>query len=145
MGLYVFVWKKFDEAWESFNKMILAEDQMTIDQLQTLYQKNKKVDRINPELAMWLSIVPGLGQIYAGDYEDAANSVLINAAFLTLYFQVASQYSLVDGMLAVLPWFQRYYIGGFQNAKTLAVKKKERKRNEVLRDVLLLMQESKKE
>ncbi len=125
--------EEYDAAWNGFAKLV-PKDEATRNVLDNLYQKNKRAERINPNTARWLSLFPGLGQFYAGNYKDATNSLLLNAVFLTLYIHVSTTYSFVDGLLSVYPWFQRYYIGGFQNAKRIAIEMKNKKHNQVLQD-----------
>jgi tetratricopeptide (TPR) repeat protein len=145
MSLIHFRKGDFDLAFGGFESIIPSTDIEGRQRIADLKKECEKIDRINPNTAQWLSLLlPGLGQLYVGEYDNALNSFLINAAFATLYFTVIKSYSLLDGILSIYPWFQRYYIGGFQNAKRLAVEVKDNRRRLVLREVLLTVSESKK-
>ena len=68
-------------------------------------------------LASCLSVIPGLGQIYAHDFADGANAFLLDSPLL-----VVSAYSLMTFhffdfiLLEASPTF-RFYLGNFQNAR----------------------------
>jgi hypothetical protein len=79
---------------------------------------------------MFLSIIPGVGQLYLGEYEAAINSFLLTGFFTGLYIVAMGNLSLLDAVLSVAPWFHRYYQGGLLQAKALAIKKKEIKDSE---------------
>lgn len=104
--------------------------------IESLFAQAEKNYGKNPETAMWLSLFPGLGQAYVNEYGEAANSFLINSVFLSLYFYVALTYNPIQGFIAVLPWFQRYYIGGMQNARSLAKEKKREEKDRILKEIL---------
>lgn len=98
-----------------------------------------KIDKKKPYLALGMSaVLPGLGQAYAGEWSDAANSFFLNVLTTTLYFYVIASYSYLDALMAVLPWWHRYYVGGFTNARDMVLDQREDKMNEVLNDILIL-------
>ncbi len=143
MGVINFKQGDYEGAHQNF-KNCIAQDTSVMNELYSLFEENHEVNKLNPKRAQYLSyVLPGLGQLYAGDYENAINSLLINAAFLTLYFEVAFSYSLLDGMLSILPWFNRYYLGGATKAKEIANKKIVERRNEVFAEILHLIAEQK--
>lgn len=83
----------------------------------------------NPNAAMIMSaVLPGLGQMYSGSKQEAVNSLSINAFFLALTLRTAQFLRPFDLIVAVLPWFQRYYVGGYNRASILAHQKQIKKR-----------------
>ena len=96
----------------------------SVDSIFNLAVKNNK---FNVYLPMILSIIPGLGQLYLGEYEASANSLMLTGFLAGLYIIAIQNLTRLDAVLSVLPWFERYYQGGLLQAKELAVKKKKRK------------------
>lgn len=89
--------------------------------------------RYNPRVARVLSIViPGSGQMYAGDYRNGVNSLLLVMGFITAGIGISSSVTFFDAALIVFPWFQRYYMGGYQKAYTIALEKQNAEKNRVL-------------
>lgn len=104
-----------------------------LDLLEKYCKKLEKITSKNHNRAILLSaFLPGLGQFVNGDYRDSANSFLLNSSLLYLLFDIAQRLSVVDSILSVGPWFGRYYVGGFQNAKTASINNMKRKRSAVL-------------
>lgn len=122
---------------ESHFMAIFPQDEH--QRLMDYISSGEKIARKKPYLALGMSaVLPGLGQAYAGEWEDAANSFFINALTTTLYFYVIASYSYLDAVLAVLPWWHRYYVGGFTNARDMVKDKRKTKMDLVLNDILLL-------
>jgi hypothetical protein len=90
-----------------------------------------------PRKATNLSYVfPGLGQFYAGDVKNGLNSMGLAAGLVALGIQVGLRYTFVDALLLVVPWFQRYYLGGAERAGLLAEGARYDSRREVLWEVM---------
>ncbi len=133
--------EEYSRARESFIDYLGECDTAYIKAIFDDAEKNYKK---NPQTAMWLSVfVPGLGQAYVNEYGEAANSFIINSAILSLYFYVALTYNPIQGFIAVIPWFQRYYIGGIRKAKSLTTDKKKQQRDQILRELLEYIQTQK--
>ncbi len=136
-GLIYFMNEKFDKSYKSFSNALDSNSFHKHIVLDSLFQELEDVNRLNPKLARYLSLgLPGLGQLYAGYPVEAANSFLISAAFWGLYFYTLQQYTLLDALLSVYPWFQRYYIGGHFRAGDLTEKKKLNRRNLILIEIV---------
>ena len=80
--------------------------------------------------------LPGLGQLYAGYTKEALNSFLLNSLLYALMADVIRKQSFIDGVLAIYPWLQRYYGGGYENAKKLTEGKINSQRNAVYQSIL---------
>ena len=90
------------------------------------YQK-----RYNPKRAYVMSgIVPGSGQLYTGAIKNGINSMLLIGGLYLIAINVARNYSFWDAAVALFPWVQRYYLGGMDKSKELAISKIESKRYE---------------
>jgi tetratricopeptide (TPR) repeat protein len=97
----------------------------------SIYMLAIKNNDANIYLPMFLSIIPGVGQLYLGEYEAAINSFLLTGLFTGLYIVALGNLPLIDAVLTVAPWFERYYQGGMLKAKALAIAKKEKKDDEL--------------
>lgn len=112
---------------ESFFKPLIQQDSNSVIRLEKRIKHAKKiVKRTNPAIAVTMSIIiPGLGQLYLGEIKQALNSMLLTSAFAVLFVHTAFRYSFADAAASVLPWYQRYFQGGFENAGQLALEKRE--------------------
>lgn len=100
---------------------------------------SQKAAKVKPNLAMWMSVfVPGSGQILYGNWKDGLNSMALTTALVGLYFNYVIEFSLVEGYLVVLPWFQRYHKGGYMKAKQTALNKQEEYRAKAYAEMLKL-------
>jgi hypothetical protein len=59
-----------------------------------------------------------------------------------LGFNISAKYQPVDAILTILPWYQRYYTGGYGKAEEIARKKRDMKRNEIYIRILKLVGEN---
>jgi len=110
-------------------------------------QTDQKIDEIymqaennafkNPKKARILSmIVPGAGQVYNKDYQEAVNSFLLTGLFIVLYVNVIRNYGIFQGIIGIFPWYQRYYMGGSKIAYELTLNKKEQQRIKLYNELL---------
>lgn len=133
-GIINFQTENLEKAMDNFHEYFADYDTSLVSSLFISANKN---ERLNPQKAMWMSIfVPGLGQAYAGAYEEAANSFIINTIILSLYFYVAITYNPIQGLFAVFPWFQRYYIGGINKSKTITKERKKAVKEQIFIELL---------
>lgn len=91
----------------------------------TLLKKFNRDNRIQVKTAKTLSyILPGAGQMYAGDVKNSLNSLILSASFFALYLVVGNTVSPIEAVIGIGPWFQRYYTGGVKHAGAIALEKK---------------------
>lgn len=135
MGLSYFQIDELPTAQEYFLKTASSDSaKKEINKLFTEYH-SKKIK--SPSKARTLSsITPGLGQLYAGDIKNAFNSALLTSALGILFIYTGINYGYLDAVLSVLPWLQRYYLGGIKKAGII-VQEKEQKRKDTLRNAIL--------
>lgn len=100
--------------------------------LQSEFQKVHRYDkRYNPNRAYIMSgIIPGSGQLSSGAIKDGVNSFLLVGGLFLISVRMIGLYSFWDTVISILPWIQRYYMGGMDKAEGLAISKIEEKRNE---------------
>jgi tetratricopeptide (TPR) repeat protein len=92
-----------------------------LERLKRLLAEALSSRRKSPSTALLLStIVPGTGQLYAGDPWDALNAFALNTGLATLIFTAMKhEYYLEAALLFVYP-FRRYYLGNRDNARIAA-------------------------
>ena len=111
-----------------------------INDIKALFEENRKINtKLIKTTAVLSSIIPGLGQLYIGDYRNAANSAVLNFALLGTSIVVAYRYGIVNAIVSVLPWFYRYYAGGIKKAKQTAKLKIDYKRQIIFNKLLALI------
>ncbi len=144
LGITYFGMNRFDSSETSFARILERNKPADINRLHALFAANKKTDRIRPRTAKILSIIlPGLGQFYSGDVKSGINSFLITSAFFLLGVKTAATYSFMDAFVSVFPWYQRYYMGGYNKAEAIARKRVRDKRAMVYKEILELLASAK--
>ncbi len=127
---------KFQDSENEF--LSLTTDSLKQKNVRELFLKNEKISKVNPKKAKVLSaILPGMGQLYAGDVKNGLNSFLLVGGILTwgVLASVGSPAPL-DAFLTMMPWFQRYYMGGMKRAETITVNRIQQKRSKVYNQIL---------
>ncbi len=56
----------------------------------------------------------------------------------------AVKYKFIDAILSIMPWYQRYYQGGFNRAEKMAEKKRSINRSNYFNEILKIISTSKK-
>ena len=131
---------RFSESEDALLK--IENDSLVRNNLHKLFSKAIRVQKRNPKTARILSMMlPGLGQFYSGDIRDGINSLLITSAFMYLTLNTAIQYSLLEAT-SVLPWFSRYYMGGFKRAESIAVNRIEEKQYLLFTQIMKLVRDN---
>ncbi len=140
LGLCYFGKEDFEASQEAFMRIPGPQEEEKKQQLQAIFAHRRAYLSPNPKTAMWLSLAfPGLGQLYAGDIKNSLNSMLLTVGLAYLGAYISVQYSLVDGIVAVAPWMQRYYTGGYTHAEDIAFRKRQQKRDKVFRQIYDLL------
>jgi hypothetical protein len=89
-------------------------------------------DLYNPKLAKYLSIMPGAGQFYTGEYVSGLLSIGWNVLWGYLTINAFVEDRVFDGfMVGTLLWW-RFYSGNIQNAEKFAIEKNLEKTNSAL-------------
>lgn len=139
LGIARFVARDFTGSEDYFKNAVGSSDLKRVQQLDSLFDVLRNIKHPNPKTAKLLSILlPGAGQFYAGDIKNGLNSLLLTGGFFALGLAVGVNYSLIDAAASVVPWIQRYYIGGFNRAARIAATKKQEKQDAVYQKILIL-------
>ncbi len=136
MGTLDYKSGRYTDAKKHFLAISILDnsDKFFIDKL---FIKTSKINRrFNPKMVEWMSIIPGLGQAWCGYYKESANALLLTSALVALYINVSINYKVLDGLLTVYPWFNRYYKGGINKSYKLAVQKRETEKNKLYNSLL---------
>jgi tetratricopeptide (TPR) repeat protein len=103
----------------------------------------KKIGKPNPETAFYLStIIPGAGQLYAGDFRNALNSFMLVGVLTWISVDMYKQLAWFDPLISIFPWLNRYYKGSSENARKIAEEKRALHLNQILNDVISIIQET---
>lgn len=140
LGTCYFGMTDYDKAENYFLKCVNNKDKETIKNL----FKSKKLHRPNPKTAKILSmIIPGTGQFYAGEFKEGVKSLLLISGLFAMMYKTAINNDLITGLIAVIPWFQRYYTGGYQKAKSLAIIKRQKNRSKIYNQIIKIVEKNK--
>ena len=97
----------------------------------------KRYHRISPKAARIMSmIIPGSGQFYAGDIKNGLNSLILTGGLMVLLFSSLGQFTFVDALISIAPWYQRYYVGGYNRAATIAETQIQKRTNRAITSML---------
>lgn len=128
-GISNFALENYKQSRISFSKCLAAPDLKSQHILDSLFADTLGFNSPKPNMAKNLSyIIPGLGQMYAGDTKDGINSLIVNALFIGLFVNSAYVYTVLDASLFVFPWLRRYYRGGANIAEETAIEKQNQKK-----------------
>lgn len=135
-GMIYFLKKDYERSADFLFKF--TKNEASREELKLLFEKVQKINRrYNPKMATALSLViPGLGQLYCGDVKNSLNSFLLTGMFGYLFIHTAVRYSFSDAFVSVMPWYQRYFMGGYERAGKIAMMKREMETDEVLHKIL---------
>lgn len=114
-------------------------DLFSKEELKVCLQNIEKILEFKPKkpsTAACLSIIPGLGQLYAGEYEDALNAFLLNGSLIALSVYSCSTLNLFDFALLELSPVIRFYRGNIQNARKETINWNNNKLQEFSKPVL---------
>lgn len=129
----------YNQAQAYFRYCIELKDSAVLAELFS----GKKLLSPSPKKARIMSmILPGLGQTYSGDLKSGLNSLLLTSGLIALGVNIGIRYRPIDAIFAVMPWYQRYYTGGYGKAEGIAIRKRQLKRNEVYTKILNLIAEN---
>lgn len=96
----------------------------------------------NAKKAFWLStFFPGMGQFYLGNFKEGINSLLLNTSLGLLFFHTSYESSLISASISIYPWLHRYLTGGAENARKLAVEKRNKNNQFILSEIINLYSE----
>ena len=130
-------WKRSERAAMAWLES-LPNGEADKAQLRKLYASAPKMR--NPNAASFLSLIPGLGQFYAGEYLSGAISLLINGALGTFAVSEFLVSHWLSGWVVGCGSLSTSYFVGIERAKVLTEERNNRllrTHNDKLRAVLL--------
>lgn len=132
-------WESFKINYEQFES--LFGDYFSSEQKEVILQTLEKLGKVKLKkkgVAVSLSVIPGLGQLYAGDVKDSLNAFCLNGALMGVSaFSICTGNYFDFALLEFKPTF-RFYKGNFYKAK-VDVAKQNRKKIEKLKQPLVLL------
>ncbi|RYU94775.1 tetratricopeptide repeat protein [Emticicia agri] len=130
--------EKYADSKKEFLALIDSSNVEARQNIEQLFVKNDKISRLSPKKAKVLSIIlPGLGQFYAGDIKNGFNSLLLTGGVVTWGILAAiGSPAPLDIFITMVPWFQRYYMGGYKKAEVIAENQKKKRRSKVYNQIL---------
>jgi hypothetical protein len=127
----------FPESHQSFLLAFDEKETIKKNKIDSLFIVLESIKGPKPKKARILStILPGLGQLYAGDIKNGINSFILTGGLIVLGINTAINLTLLDALMTVAPWFQRYYMGGYNRAENIAAEKFKEKQNRVFLSIL---------
>jgi tetratricopeptide (TPR) repeat protein len=145
LGLCYFGIENYLLAAECFFKVIEDGTQTQKKELLDIFTNRKNFFSPDAVKATIMSmIIPGSGQIYAGDTKNGINSFLLTAGFFLLGYSITVNYSFWDAFVSVFPWFLKYYQGGYTNAQKIAEMKRLMRRSDAFKKILIIIEKNNK-
>lgn len=129
---------QWNEAEESFYRLsvFLPDNNSLKSSIKELFLRAKKFKYKSPELATWLSIIPGLGQLYAGDVGSGLNAFALNGVIFYFTIDMLIKANYLDAIFIALSFVERYYSGNFYHAEEKARQYNERHNKKFLSEFL---------
>lgn len=125
------------EQSEKYFLNIAASDPEVSAKIRDIFSDKKRFYKPNPNTISILSLfIPGLGQFLSSEYKEGLNSFILVEGIGVIAVLVALRYSFVDAILSIVPWYQRYLIGGSDKAEKLAIEKRSRNRNGIYLEIM---------
>jgi len=138
MGISFFGLEDYDQAFHFFYKTINPYDITKKILLDQLYNDRKKLMRPNPTVATVMSaLIPGTGQIYAGEVYGGINSMMLLSGLF--YIGINPPYI---NFFILMPFIYRYYMGGIRNANRHAKERKREKQYYCYYDLMKIFQDT---
>jgi len=136
-SLYSYNWERADEAFHIYFDDLEEKSQGMPIKLESMLNKAQNLKYKSPKLAKILStIIPGSGQIYAGDWRNGINALLLNSATGYYFVDDILQSQYQDAILNYLFLFGRFYRGNRFHAGEAAKKYNEKLNQNLISHIL---------
>ncbi len=136
LAICYFGLEDFDKS-NSYFKHAVGDNLHAQAKIDSIFNSKKAMYKPNPQTAYTLSaIVPGLGQMYSGEWSDGLNSFFLTESLLLLGLFITYNYTVLDAIVSILPWYQRYYMGGLSNTDELSNRKRQENRSDSYKALL---------
>ncbi len=142
-ALYTSKWKEATEAFNIYFNDTNNNSQKIAKQINSLLVKAQSSKYKSPKLAKTLStILPGAGQIYAGDWLDGVNALIINTATVYLLYNNVHKQRYREAIFDSFFLFERFYSGNRLNAEKAAMKYNQNKKQKFAAQILQILKEN---
>lgn len=122
LGICYFNLQRYNESQECFLKAVTESQKPEIEKI---IRKAKKQRHPSPLICgISSALIPGTGQYMSLRVVDGLSSEVILGSLALLGVYLAEHYGNWTAILCVLPWVQRYYLGGIKNAVQCARSRK---------------------
>lgn len=143
IGTTYFGMNEYELALEHFASITDSTGSQQLSRLLEEFEIFRK--KYNPRRLETMSkILPGLGQMVAGETFSGLNSMTLLGAILYYSVVTAIGYGYIDGMLVLSNWFYRYYTGGYSNAAAMGIHKTELKKGEIYSGIIEVIENHEK-
>ncbi|RPJ08847.1 MAG: hypothetical protein EHM28_03180 [Spirochaetaceae bacterium] len=120
-ALYTKRWERCGMMFAEYFKRTDTFPLITEGRVLSLIEFAQKGQYRDPGFASVLSaIIPGLGQMYAGDFFQGVNSMAVNASTIALLVTALVNVRIPDAVLVYVFAFHRFYVGSSYHAKRIA-------------------------
>ncbi len=118
-GMCLYRLDKFEEAEKAFHHALVSSGDSVI--VSQNFEELERINRKSPKKAKIFSmILPGSGLMYVGDWKNGLSSLVLVGGLATLMVVSTANTGFMNAFLNVFPWYQRYYMGGFQLTENVA-------------------------
>ncbi|MBN1131973.1 MAG: hypothetical protein JXR52_12600 [Bacteroidales bacterium] len=121
--------ENYSESEENLHKLSAYMPGYDSASISHLYKKSIRNERKRTfQYSMYSAIIPGSGQLLSGAYRQGIDIFLLNSVIFSCAGILIKYQSVLDAILTVLPFIQRYYLGNIITAKKTAEQQKEEKK-----------------
>ena len=125
---------KLESARKHFDATYRLRGVVVPDSLDRLWRRLNKNWEAKTRWAKISSLViPGSGLMALGDFKSGTNSLLLNGGIYAIGIFIARDFTFVEAAITVVPWLQRYYMGGLQNIEAAVYRKRQGLKNRLMR------------
>ena len=143
LGITYFLLDEFEKSEKHIMNYVNLSQIENSEEYKQLFIENSKIKRGKIKTAVILScIIPGLGQMYTGDFRNAVNSALLNASLLGIAILTGYNYGIIDAVVTIFPWLLRYYSGGMIKVEKTAKWKIAGEKQKIYNELLHLLKET---
>ena len=122
-GTVYFSKRDFNATYQEF-KHLVAD---TISLKNYLHKAKKIAGRSSYWYFFASGLLPGSGQILTGHLKQGINSLMLLGGLAALFINITQSYTWLEGFAAVFPWYERYFMGGVNDAYDYAEIMKQQK------------------
>lgn len=126
-GMSLYQLDKFEESRVALAGALMADADTVI--LERNFEQLARINHKSPKKAKIFSmIIPGTGLLYVGDTKNGLSSLLLVGGLATAMVVSSINAGFFNAFLNVFPWYQRYYMGGYQLTERIATQKLDTRR-----------------